>query len=117
MKVFCSPAHRGHAPRGEYGRGGLNPYPESPARVDAILRGLAEADLDDVRAPAPRSTADLLTVHTGEYLGFLEEAHGAWELSGGRDELAAAVFAPRWGGRRPADRLGQVGWYGFDTTP
>ena len=126
MKVVVSESHRLHAPGREYSRAGMGLYPETPARVDAILRGLGEAGLLEAIEPGACGAQALRTVHDGEYLTFLEGVYGVWERAGGRRELTAAVFAPRHSGqhsgrhsgaRPPRDPLGQMGYYGYDTTP
>ena len=118
MKVVHTQTQRRHAPAREFSREGMGAYPETPARVDAILQGLGEAGLLDAVEPTDCGTESLRTVHDGGYLAFLEEAYGVWEQAGGKEELAAAVFAPRGSDPRPPrNRLGQVGYYGYDTTP
>jgi acetoin utilization deacetylase AcuC-like enzyme len=103
-------------------------YPETPARVDAIVKGLREAGLLETGllepiGPAASGTDGLRpevlgTVHDVPYLTFLAEAHKVWRDAGREGELASATFAGRQrGARPPRDPLGQVGYYGFDTTP
>ena len=118
MKVICSEQHRLHAPAREFSRDGMGLYPETPARVDAILLGLGDAGLLERVAPQDLGTEGLETVHGADYLAFLAAVYGVWRDAGAQGELASAVFTGRRpGARPPRDPLGQVGYYGYDTTP
>jgi acetoin utilization deacetylase AcuC-like enzyme len=51
-------------------------HPERPARLDAVLRGVRQAGLDEAVTafePRPATTEEIERVHPGRYLGALEE--------------------------------------------
>ena len=117
MKAVCTDAdaQAGHAPASEFAGGVVRPYPESPPRYTAIRDALeAVRWVQIVDATTTASDTALGTVHDEVYLQFLQRASIGAARSG--RELAASVYA-RGGGRRPAPGLGDVGFYGFDTTP
>ncbi|MEW6750839.1 MAG: histone deacetylase family protein [Candidatus Latescibacterota bacterium] len=118
MRIVCSQDHRLHAPPSEYTRRGVTPYSESPERVDAILRALAEAGMSEVAPPAALAEADLLAVHDAGYLAFLAQAYPAWVAAGEPEEaVVAVVFGMRRRARAPRSVSEQVGYYAYDTTP
>ncbi len=62
-------------PSGEAGHDGGPQHPEQPARLRSVMQGVADLDLGsdcEQVAPVPASTADLLRVHTQDYLDALE---------------------------------------------
>lgn len=115
MKVIYSPTHRRHAPRYQFIGGGLKPYPEVPARAEAILRAIEVAH--DVLPPRAFSMDAIGAVHDAGYLRFLEHVHAAWvDRGGGGDTgLIPDTFAARASARLPRDVIHQAGYYSFET--
>ena len=115
MKVIYSANHRRHAPPFQSIGGGLKPYPEVPARAEAILRAIEGTH--EVVPPRGFSMDAVRAVHDAGYLRFLERAHAAWVDRGGRGEagLIPDTFAVRASSRRPRDPVRQAGYYGFET--
>ncbi len=126
MIVFHSPAHVRHAPAHQFDGGGhvIEPYPDVPGRVSAILEALRSTGLAaELREPPPCADSDLLAVHDPGLLEFLRGVYAFYHEATGRIgpvvpdtmNLAAgrpgAQRAPR---SRPRSLLGQLGWYGFD---
>ena len=115
MRVIYSPSHRRHAPRYQFIEGGLKPYPEVPARAEAILRAIEVAH--DVLPPRTFSMDAIGAVHDAGYLRFLEHVHAAWTDRGGGGDtgLIPDTFAARASARLPRDVIHQAGYYGFET--
>ena len=81
MKVIYSANHRRHAPPFQFIGGGLKPYPEVPARAEAILRAIEGTY--EVMPPRGFSMDAIRAVHDAGYLRFLGRAHAAWVDRGG----------------------------------
>ncbi len=119
MRSFHHPGHALHAPQFFLVRGQVKANYEIPARADSLLAGLRALGLTPERAEAATST-QLLSVHTSDYLEFLEKIGPAWAaLPNAGNEAVGNAFptadALASGGRRPAALVGQVGWYTADT--
>ncbi len=105
-----SPRELDHAPARELHNGGWTPHAETPDRARSIVAALPPLvpAVDHGRAP-------LQAVHTGEYLDFLEHAHGLWRAAG-RDGDAIPYVWPV-AHRRPL-RLSRIdallGRFSFD---
>ena len=95
MKVIYSANHSRHAPPFQFIGGGLKPYPEVPARAEAILRAIEGSY--EVMPPRGFSMDAIRAVHDKGYLRFLERAHAAWVDRGGGGEtgLIPDTFAAR----------------------
>jgi acetoin utilization deacetylase AcuC-like enzyme len=115
MKVIYSANHRRHSPPFQFVAGGLKPYPEVPARAEAILRAIEGTH--EVMPPRGFSMDAVRAVHEAGYLRFLERAHAAWVERGGGNEtgLIPDTFAARASSRKPRDPVHQAGYYGFET--
>ena len=113
MKTFFSERHRLHFPQGElYGGELVTPF-ERPARVEYVLRRLAERGFPAPEAPPECDVALLPRVHDADYLGFLESAWAEWTAAGFRGEIIATGFPAR---RMPSTRVprdidGRAGYY------
>ncbi len=126
MIVYRSTAQRKHAPAHQFDGSGhvIEPYPETPARIAAILEALAEAGAAfEIREASGCDPRDLPPVHDPGLLEFLRDIYPFYHRSTGRigpvvpdtmnpgRDRAQPAGSPR---RRPASLLGQLGWYGFD---
>ena len=120
MRSFHDPGHAQHAPRFFLVRGQVKANFEVPARADSLLAGLHALGLPPEVAAAA-TPAQLRSVHTSDYLEFLEKVGPAWaalpntgaEVVGNTFPTADALAS---GARRPASIVGQVGWYTADTS-
>src|ERR1700722_4528710 len=123
MKVFWHDAQLKHAPRFFLARGETRPNYEVPARAEALLAACRAMRLDIV-TPAPAERPGLLTVHDGDYLDFVREAHAAWLLvpnagvpNAGQEVVANSHPSPEMlsnGARKPEHIVGQAGWFTAD---
>ena len=113
-RLFTSQSHLLHSPETEWGRSGLIPCAETPARIEAIEKALRNHGWQ-LEESAPADRADLLSVHTEAYLEFLETAVQDWESAGYDLPVLAGTFSPR--GVRPAGPprsiQGKAGYYAF----
>jgi len=118
MKIVYADSHRQHAPAHELTRRGPIPYPESPARAEAVLQALQDVGFADVIPPREYPLDALLAVHDPDYLHYLEHAYPAWVAAGQPEEgVVSVTFALRRQARKPGSLVDQAGYYCYDTTP
>ncbi len=115
MKVIYSANHRRHAPPFQFIGGGLKPYPEVPARAEAILRAIEGTH--EVMPPRgfsmdadPRRTRRGISALPGASPCGVGGSRGRGEAG-----LIPDTFAARASSRRPRDPVHQAGYYGFET--
>ena len=114
MKAVFDPRQRAHDPQGFLVAGTPRPSPEQPARVDALLAGVAAAGAEPIAA-ADYGRAPIAAVHTAEYLDFLETAHALWrETPGASAEVVPNVHLDRARATYPASVVGRAGWHQAD---
>ncbi|MFO0991815.1 MAG: histone deacetylase family protein [Hyphomicrobiales bacterium] len=77
MITVFDEVQRLHAPQGYIVAGKLQPSPERPDRIDALMQGVARLGGPIVRPPAIRRER-LELVHTPRYLDFLENVWTRW---------------------------------------
>ena len=82
VPVLWDAAQLLHAPTQELSEGEFIPYPESPARAEAIRAALARAPWAAFQAPGPLDEALLLRVHDRDYAALIREAWAAWRAEG-----------------------------------
>jgi acetoin utilization deacetylase AcuC-like enzyme len=115
MKIVCSETHRIHAPPYEFVGDGMSPHPESPGRIDAILKELEGRGFGEFAGQRAYPLDDILAVHGAEYLHYLERVYAVWAAAG---RPAAGVipdaFARRGMEGKPAEMQNQAGYYCFD---
>ena len=112
MRRFFSPAQLGHAPALELHNGGFTAYAEVPGRAEMILAAIGGAE-----TPVDRGHEPIATVHTSDYLRFLQEAPALWRAAGRPGEAIPYAFPVV--GRRPLrlDRIDALmGRHSFDAT-
>ena len=115
MRVFHHAAQRRHDPAQFLVQGRPRPCPEKPARIDALLAGVAALGLE-AEAPADLGLQPLAAVHTSDYLLFLKTIHDRWRALEGAAEVVVPNVHPR--DRRfgyPRSPVGQAGWHMADT--
>lgn len=118
MKAFFDPIQLAHAPRFFLQRGQVRPHYEIPARAEALLAACHRMGLD-VEAPAAAPMADLLRVHSAEYLGFLRDSPAAWAAlpDAGAEILPNIHPSPEMfvsGARLSDSVVGAAGWFTAD---
>ena len=118
MKAFWDPAQLGHAPRFFLQRGQVRSNFEVPARAESLLAGCATAGLE-IALPPVADRAALETVHSADYLDWLEGAAAAWEAmaDAGPEVVANMHPSPEMllnGARPPTSVIGRAGWFSAD---
>lgn len=120
MKTIHSDDHRRHDPLSEMNRGRIVAPYESPARAEAVLGALRQAQLGAIEAAAEFSLDAILRVHRREFVEFLEHAYDEW-LALGRTGDALPLAWPIRGMRSdrvPVSLDGRLSYYSFDiSTP
>ena len=115
MKAFFHEAQRLHDPERFLVRGSPQPSPEQPARIDALLGGVARLRLD-VTPPADQGIGPIAAVHSADYLGFLQTIHAAWQqLPGASAEVIPNVHPDRRTATYPDHPVGRAGFHQADT--
>jgi len=118
VKIVYSADHHRHAPVREITRREPIPYPESPARAEAILKSLTEAGYVDILSPNDFPIENLLAAHDPAYLEYLQNAYPAWVEAGNPPEgVVSVTFALRDRSRPPRSPAEAAGYYCFDMTP
>ncbi len=119
MKAFHHPDEALHAPEFFLMRGQVRANYEVPARAASLREGLSALGIKpEVPPPAPH--AALLTLHTPEYLDFLEHAAGEWAQlpEAGREIVANIHPTPEMlaqSTRRPEHVIARTGAHTADT--
>lgn len=112
IPVFWDAVQLTHQPTRELSEGAFIPYPESPARAEAIHGALAAQPWVVLQAPSLLDEALLQRVHAPEYVALIREAWAAWVAEGNAGEALPGCWPSR--GRRDLKpqriqaRLGQA---------
>jgi acetoin utilization deacetylase AcuC-like enzyme len=115
MQVLFAEAQRAHAPQAFLVAGVFQPSPETPARIDALMQGVARLGLQ-VAAPPDLGLAPAAAVHSPDYLEFLETIHARWQRIEGAGPAVIPNVHPRTrSDGRPASPVGLAGWHMADT--
>jgi len=115
MKTVLHTAQYDHNPEHYLSSGVIVPNPETPTRIDRLLKGSKMAGLEAM-APTDYGLAAIEAIHTGQYLTFLKNIHSHWQTK----KHASPEVIPNV---HPVDRalgyptapVGQVGYHTFDT--
>ncbi len=111
MRVFQSPAQRGHAGDTFLVSGQPRPIPEQPERLDHFDRAVAALGLS-VETPPDAGDRPLARVHTPEYLDFLRTIWDVWQtLPGAGGDVRPNVHPPRRDGAYPLAPVGRAGFH------
>ncbi|OAK65090.1 acetylpolyamine aminohydrolase [Variovorax paradoxus] len=78
MLTFFHPEQLLHHPRSYLSRGQMRTPQEIPDRALRLVAAVQSLGFD-LRTPGDAGMAPLAAVHSGDYLRFLEEAHGEWK--------------------------------------
>ncbi|MEQ8344889.1 MAG: histone deacetylase family protein [Sneathiellaceae bacterium] len=115
MRIVYDPEQKAHNPRHFLVRGQLKANPETPERVDILLRALQAAG-HPVEAPADHGPAPRAAVHSPEYLQFLSSIAERWQsLPDAGGEVLPNVHPAARGGSYPRSAVGQAGYHMADT--
>jgi len=115
VPVFWDEAQLLHAPTQELSEGGFIPYPESPARAEAIRSVLAREPWAAFQAPGPLDESLLWQVHDADYVALIRGAWAAWRAEGNAGDALPGCWPAR--GRRdlkPARIQARLGQASFD---
>ncbi len=115
MKIFHTPAHRGHDPQFFLVRGERQPAAERPQRADILLAAARDGGHEILEAP-DQGLGPIADVHTPEYLDYLQVAHAEWSrLPGASAEVIPNVHPGRRPAHYPRSIVGRAGWHAADT--
>ena len=116
MKFVHTTAADGHDPQFFLVRGRIVGSAEAPRRAAILLAAALEQGLTGLEAdPATATPARLATVHTPDYLRFLEDAGTQWRLlPDAGPEVVANVHPQRYPGSYPTALVGRAGWHMAD---
>ena len=122
MRVVHSPLHRLHAPPDEVAAGLRVPTAETPARAEAILAALRQDGRFELTEPTEHGESPITAVHDPEMVRFLEGFWDEWRRVGRAEDVAfpdsflhAAIREGIGPVREPADPLGRLGYWCFET--
>jgi acetoin utilization deacetylase AcuC-like enzyme len=116
MQIFVSKSHRAHAAKVELVPGKLTAALDVARRVDVVTEALVARRLGTLVDAPPATWQELCTVHSANYLSFLEGAWDRWRASFG-DSVDALPYV--WSHRNRPPRCpqsieGQLGYFMFD---
>ena len=116
MICVYDPAHIAHDPQTFLSSGALQPCPEKPARVDALLSGLTRLGLATLQ-PADHGMAPIAAIHPARYLTFLQTIHARWSrIPGASAEVIPNIHPNAFSDGYPLSAVGQAGYHMTDTS-
>lgn len=116
MRCFYASETQQHNPQFRLTHGSLMKNAEQPRRAELLLAGLDELGWSPQSPPAA-AHSDYATVHTTEFLTFLETAWEAWQaLPDAGPEVVPNAFAPSQTTTYPDGIVGRAGWHMGDTS-
>lgn len=116
MKAYYDISQAKHDPKFFLVRGRVAQSKEEPERADRLKSGLKKSGIELLAAkdygPGPRAS-----IHTPEYLDFLQIAHTEWRKLPGNpsEEVIANVHPIRYDATYPTHIVGRAGWHMHDT--
>lgn len=114
MKIVYSDKHAGHDPQTLIVRGVKQRSAEQPERATRLLAAAQSAG-HQVMAPKAHGAAPAASVHTPEYIDFLQTAARDWaKLSGASAEVVPNVHPARAHASYPKALAGRAGWHQVD---
>ncbi|MCX7366831.1 MAG: histone deacetylase family protein [Alphaproteobacteria bacterium] len=114
MKIVYSDKHAGHDPQTFIVRGVKQRSAEQPERATRLLAAAQSAG-HQVMAPKAHGAAPAASVHTPEYIDFLQTAARDWaKLSGASAEVVPNVHPARAHASYPKALAGRAGWHQVD---
>jgi acetoin utilization deacetylase AcuC-like enzyme len=116
VRSFFHPGQRAHDPKAFLSSGAPQPNPEVPARVDALVAGLARLGLTP-ETPPDCDMGPIAAVHTAEYLSFLRHIFARWQrIPGASVEVIPNIHPGRGPASYPRSAVGQAGYHMADTS-
>lgn len=114
MKIVYSDKHAGHDPQTFIVRGVKQRSAEQPERATRLLAA-AKAAGHQILAPQTYGVAPAATVHTPDYIDFLQVAARDWaELPGAGPEVVPNMHPARAHASYPKALAGRAGWHQAD---
>jgi acetoin utilization deacetylase AcuC-like enzyme len=114
LKIVYSGAHAAHDPQTFFVRGVNRPAAEQPERATRLLAAAAAAGHEIVPSHT-YGAAPAHTVHTPEYIDFLQTASRDWaKLPGAGAEVVPNVHPARYPATYPKALAGRAGWHQVD---
>ncbi|MCA0247373.1 MAG: histone deacetylase family protein [Proteobacteria bacterium] len=114
MKIVYSDKHAGHDPQTFIVRGVKQRSAEQPERATRLLAAAREAG-HEILPPKAFGSAPAATVHTPEYIDFLQIAAREWaKLPGAGPEVVPNVHPARAHASYPEALAGRAGWHQVD---
>ena len=117
MKTVYTEVHREHRIAVELYGNELVPCFEQPVRADRVLEQVMAVGLGPVIAPVNHGRRPITSVHTSDYVDFLETAWHDWLAAGGEGDAFSGCTPMRdMSLRVPASIHGRLGYYSFDSS-
>jgi acetoin utilization deacetylase AcuC-like enzyme len=114
MKIVYSDKHAQHDPQTFFVRGVKQRSSEQPERADRLLAAAKGAG-HEVMPPKAHGAAPAATVHTPEYLDFLQTIAREWaKLPNASAEVVPNVHPARYPATYPKALAGRAGWHQVD---
>jgi acetoin utilization deacetylase AcuC-like enzyme len=116
MRAFFDGRQRAHDPQFFLSSGAARPCPEKPARVQALLSGLALLDVVP-QAPGDHGMDEIAAIHPARYLTFLQTIHSRWQrIEGASAEVIPNIHPRSREDGYPKSAVGQAGFHMADTS-
>jgi acetoin utilization deacetylase AcuC-like enzyme len=116
MKATYHSRQKRHYPRHFLSSGALQPNPEQPERIDALLSGAESAGLSVVE-PDDHGNGPIAAVHSSEYLRFLTHIHTRWQrIPNASAEVIPNIHPDHRNAGYPKSAVGQAGYHMMDTS-
>lgn len=116
MITVFDAGQRRHDPQFFLSSGAPQPCPEQPARIDALLGGVARLGLP-VIAPGDHGMDPIRRIHPQRYLTFLETIHSRWaRIPGASAEVIPNIHPANRTDGYPLSAVGQAGFHQTDTS-
>ena len=116
MITVFHPDQRAHDPQFYLSSGAVRPCPEKPARIDALLSGVALLG-GPVVTPPDAGMGPIRAVHPYRYLEFLETIHARWSrIPGASPEVTPSIHPASRSDGYPLSAVGQAGFHMTDTS-
>ncbi len=116
MKCVLSDLQTKHYPESFLVNGIKQENPEKPDRIDVLLRGAQQADLEVV-SPPDYGIEAIAKIHTPEYLEFLQNAYSRWQrIPDAAPEITPNIHPTNRDGVYPASVVAQAGYHMSDAS-
>jgi acetoin utilization deacetylase AcuC-like enzyme len=114
MKIIYSVKHAQHDPQTFIVRGVKQRSAEQPERATRLLAAAKDAG-HDIQAPKTYGAQPAATVHTPDYIDFLQTAAREWaKLPGASEEVVPNMHPARAHASYPRALAGRAGWHQAD---